>query len=123
MRHFRRNGPFKPRDMGSKVIRLNKLIRDLSGKEDWFQQNPEDEKPREPMVRTVKRQTRNIVRKEEDLRKTIAVMSVPKTPGGCLARDLRRIEASLRAVCTTKVKISEKVGRTLRQALFKADPW
>ena len=34
-----------------------------------------------------------------------------------LARDLRRV------VCTTKVKITEKVLKTLRQALVKADPW
>ena len=50
-------------------------------------------------------------------------MLVPKTPGGCLGRDLRKVEASLRAVCSTKVRISEKVGTTLRQALFKSDPW
>ena len=35
VRHFKRCGPFKPRDMSSKVVRLNKLVKDMTGKEDW----------------------------------------------------------------------------------------
>ena len=37
VRHFNSSAPYKPRDMNSRVIRLNKLIKDVPGKEDWLQ--------------------------------------------------------------------------------------
>ena len=63
------------------------------------------------------------IRSPRDLRKTIATLQVPKTPGDNLAKQLRKTETKLRAVSTTKVKILERVGCTLRATLVKSDPW
>lgn len=121
VRYHKRKGVYKPRNMNSKKIRLNKLIKDRSDKLDWYQNKPgEDSKSTHPKE---KQQYTSRIRNAKDLRKTISVLQVPKTPGGHLARKLRKREEQLRAVSTTKVKIVEKVGNTLRAVLVKSDPW
>ena len=46
-----------------------------------------------------------------DLRKTVAVLSIPRSHGGVLLKNLKQAETKLRNVCNTKVKLVEQVAR------------
>ena len=50
-------------------------------------------------------------------------MFVPKAPGGVLVTRLRKKEEQICEVTGRKVKLVEKAGTSLKNTLWKADPW
>ena len=52
-----------------------------------------------------------------------AVIFVPRTNGGTLARMMKDGEMSLDKIMSRKVKIVEKPGSKLKDILVKKDPW
>ena len=52
-----------------------------------------------------------------------SVMFVPFTVGSELARRMREAEATLQSMTGYRIKIVERSGLKLEDALCKADPW
>ena len=50
-------------------------------------------------------------------------LEVPRTNGGKLEKEIRAREMSLRSVYSTKVKILERIGTSLKQLLGNPDRW
>ena len=90
----------------------------------WFRENPEKSKDlnHDPKQKTQRYTSKKII-SQEDLRKTIAVLTVPRSHDGQLVKKLRETENKLRAVSTTKVKINERVVTTMKTLLVKSNPW
>ena len=106
--------------MNCPKLRLTRLIRNKTDKLMWFKTNPEG--PTNGWNNSI-RSNRQQTREPIDFRKTVAVLKVPRTHDGALAREMRKTEVKLRSVCNTKVKIMEKVGPTLKSILVKSNPW
>ena len=109
--------------MGCPRKRLGRLIKKRTDKHMWFKKSPDEDKP--PTVgeniinnRSKKREARV----KNDLRKTVAVLNIPRTNNGGLVKILRAAETGIRSVCTTKVRIAEKLGTTMRALLTKSNP-
>ena len=56
-------------------------------------------------------------------KKVKAVMFVPYTPGSELAKRMRTAEEMLQDMTGYRLKIVERAGLKLKDALTKADPW
>ena len=97
----------------------------LTGKEDWYRTKNENDKDEIDEERTKRPGKRK--RSDEDERKkevrVAAVMFVPYTRKGELARRMREAEEDLGAQTGVKLKIVERSGRRLIDILHKADPW
>ena len=52
-----------------------------------------------------------------------AVVTLPYTKEGTLAKQIRELEGNLESVTGFRLKITERVGRTLASILHKSDPW
>ena len=53
----------------------------------------------------------------------VAILFVPRTPGGELITNLRAKEETLTELTGRKTKLVEKAGLSLKDMLWKADPW
>ena len=60
--------------------------------------------------------------KKED-KAPIAVLFVPKTPGGELAKRLKTVENDLEKMTGERVKIVERAGIMIKRILHKSNPW
>ena len=61
--------------------------------------------------------------KRPNHREPVAVMFVPRTPGGKLLSQLREIETSLARINPKTIRLVEEGGLKLKEALCKSDPW
>ena len=52
-----------------------------------------------------------------------AVVTLPYTKEGTLAKQIRELEGNLESVTGFRLKITERVGRTLASILHKSDSW
>ena len=88
----------------------------------WFREDPN--KKAVPCEGEKSSNSKNkSVKSPDDLRKTIAVLTVPRTHGGELVKLFREAETNIRSVCTTKVRVKERVGNTVKSLLTKSNPW
>ena len=110
------------RNMRCPKLRLKKLVKDKTDKLMWYKPNPDNEAPRGDESITTGHNPQPRTKQKPDLRKTIAVMHMPRTPEGMLAHEISKAEQNLRLVCTTKVKVTERVGNTLKSLLEKSNP-
>ena len=94
----------------------------LTGKEDWYRTKPEKYSKEDRAERPGKRKRGEEVERKQEVR-TAAVMFVPYTRKGELARRLREAEEELGAQTGVKIKIVERTGRRLVDLLHRADPW
>ena len=99
----------------------------LTGKEDWYRKKRDkdkedygDERSRRPGKR--KRNEGDQKQSKKEIR-IAAVMFVPYTVRGELARRLREAEEDLGEQTGVKLKIVERTGRRLVDLLHTADPW
>ena len=100
--------------------RLQRMVRKKADKHSWFQKPPEDSKI---TSQTTENKSHKNTENKVDLRKTLAILSIPRTHDGSLVRMLRKAENNIRAVCTTKIRVTEQVGQTLRSLLCRSNPW
>ena len=108
------------RNMRSSQQRLRKLIKNKTDKVIWFKPNPDIQK-KEESSRNERTRTNDSSCKF-DLRKTVAVLHLPRTQEGLLLKEFSKAETQLRLVCTTKVKVKERVGNTIKYILVKIKP-
>ena len=73
--------------------------------------------------RGMKRKRNSDKGKETQEQPVKAVMFVPYTPGGELAKKLRENEEKLSKLTKNKVKIVERAGVKLQDVITKANPW
>ena len=73
--------------------------------------------------RGIKRKRNADKGKESQEQPIKAVMFVPYTPGGVLAKQLRENEEKLASLTKNKVKIVERTGTKLQDIITKANPW
>ena len=99
------------RNMRCSHQRLKKLVKNKTDKVMWYKPNPDKNNQEEPTnggeSSTSRRSTTQDRNNKPDLRKTIAVLHLPRTPDGLLLREVSKAETQLRLVCSTKVKIKE----------------
>ena len=99
----------------------------LTGKEDWYKESSkrkrvEEEEMEDEEVK--KKGSSKRMRKEPTPKSnTIAVMFVPYTIGGSLARRLREEEEKLEKQTGYRIKIVERAGSKLVDLLHRANPW
>lgn len=96
------------------------MIRKKSDKLFWFKPDPTNQKPNPSDNENPKPKKH---RSPIDLRKVISTISVPRTDNGRLAKMLSESETRIRQVCTTKVRVVEKVGTTMKALLVKSNSW
>ena len=92
-----------------KVILKNNWFRQKRKKEIWDSEN---------YIPRKKQKT-----EDKDTRRVTSTIFVDRTPGRQLVKELRDREQLLRAVCSTKIRVMEKNGSSLRQLLQQGDPW
>ena len=107
-----------------KTRTTNKLI----GKETWYRENNQrtrDEYDDWEDEQKWRRKNRKMgtQREEEERNRIIAVMFVPYTPRGELARRLREVETDIEKQTGSKLKIVERSGMKIIDLLHKSDPW
>ena len=105
-----------------------RTTRKLLGKETWYKEetkrNRDEYDDWEDEQRWSKRIRRlGPKREEEERNRVIAVMFVPYTPRGELARRLREVESDIEKQTGNKLKIVERSGMKIVDLLHKSDPW
>ena len=101
----------------------------LTGKEDWYKTSRKREREEEPSEKDTrgggkkKRQTSAAVGEKPAARPPVAVMFVPYTKGGELAKRLTEAEIKLESQTGIRIKIVEKTGTRLEEILHKSNPW
>ena len=120
MERRKKEGGEKYRSAGSSL--QSRTRRKLKGKEEWYKERGEKIKREdlEEVDRSWKKPKR--VKEQTSDIKTVAVMFVPFTKGGELAKMLREAEEELGKQTGFKIKIVES-GTRLVDLLHKSDPW
>ena len=98
----------------------------LTGKEDWYRTRKDSDKEdddhrRDRRVGKKRKRGENV--KQDQPSNNIAVMFVPFTPGGELARRLRESEAQLEKQTGYRIKIVERTGTKIEDLLHRSNPW
>ena len=81
-----------------------------SDKTMWFKTDP-TKKSNSPSMgdSNNEKKTYSKVKPCIDLRKTVAVLAIPRSQNGKLVKMLRTAEQAIRSVCTTKIRVVERV--------------
>ena len=97
----------------------------LTGKEDWYRKKNCMEKIEEQKNLYKKRlKKKQLVKPKKDRQSNnIAVMFVPYTIGGELAKRLREAEAQLEGQTGYRIKIVERTGTKVEDLLHRSNPW
>ena len=98
----------------------------LTGREDWYKVTGNDKREREQEdmgLPRKKRRKRGENKVENKKSNNIAVMFVPYTKGGELARRLREVENQLENQTGYRIKIVERTGTRLEDILHRSNPW
>ena len=103
-------------------------MRKLTGKETWYREDRKRKRDEyddwEEAQRTSRRQkTGTGEEKGKERNRIVAVMFVPYTPKGELARRMREVETDMEKHTGIKLKIVERSGTKLIDLIHKADPW
>ena len=104
------------RNITCPAVRLSRLVKHKTDKTMWFQAEPTRVNESNPT------RLKGSSSPEVDLRKVLAVMTVSRPPEGTLAKLLKAVESNIRSVCSTKVKLIERVGTTLKSQLVQSIP-
>ena len=89
----------------------------LVGKSSWFKSSPKQKARAE---RPGKRKAEDVGDKPLS---PVAVLFVPQTPQGALAKKLTQQEVWLTQLSQEKIKVVERSGCTIRQLLIRSNPW
>ena len=105
-----------------------RTVRKLTGKETWYREDRKRKRDEyddwEEAQRTSRRQkTGKEEEKVKERNRIVAVMFVPYTPKGELARRMREVETDMEKHTGIKLKIVERSGTKLIDLIHKADPW
>ena len=100
----------------------------LTGREDWYRQKrdreTDDEEEYKPQYRGMKKKRKKVtLEKDMQSSNNIAVMFVPFTARGELARRLRDAEAQLERQTGYRIKIVERTGTKIEDLLHRSNPW
>ena len=106
--------------MDSRNSRLNCIVNSKTDKSMLYRTDPEKRSSdeRDQMSSRSKKP-----RTKQDMRKVSAVLCIPRTHDGQLAKEIKTTEEQIRKVCLTKVRVVERVGPTLKSQLMKSNPW
>ena len=105
-----------------------RTTRKLIGKETWYKEERKRTRDEyddwEETQRSMKRRKKGGERGgEEEGNRVTAVMFVPYTPRGELAKRLREVETDMEKHTGNKLKIVERSGTKLIDLIHKSDPW
>ena len=98
----------------------------LTGKETWYKEVKKRKRDEfDEMDAVQKKKYKNTEKREQQVEKKgpIAVMFVPYTEGGELARRLREVEIEQEKSSGFRIKIVERLGMRLVDMLHRANPW
>ena len=98
----------------------------LTGKETWYKEEKKRKRDKYDEMDEVqsKKHKSNEPRKQQAEKKApVAVMFVPYTEGGELARRLREVEMEQEKASGFRIKIVERSGMRLVDMLHRANPW
>ena len=115
-------GLSRNRNMMCPRSRLKRIIKHKSDKTMWYKTDPNKQGEHQTRREYDKRQKKSVNNKP-DLRKTVTVINILRTHDGNMARMISEAERKLRAICSTKVKVIESVGPTLKSMLVRSNPW
>ena len=102
-----------------------RTTRKLIGKETWYREDRKRERDEfdewEETQRNTKRRKKKGETGEKDGNRVVAVMFVPYTPKGELAKRLREVETDLEKHMGNKLKIVERSGTKLIDLIHKSE--
>ena len=98
----------------------------LLDRENWYKNKQEQDQEKHNTTNNKnnkkREQTTNNKKEEQEL-PVMAVMFVPCTPGGALAKLLRENEEKMGKFAKNKIKIIERAGIKLQDVLTRSNPW
>ena len=105
-----------------------RTMRKLIGKETWYREDKKRKRDEydewEETQRAPRRRKKNGTGEgEKERNRIVAVMFVPYTPKGELAKRLREVEMDMEKHTGNKLKIIERSGTKLIDLIHKSDPW
>ena len=92
------------------------------GKIRWFKEKLRDEREEQGEERDAGKEREG--RRKKKTPETEGVLFIPYTPGSSLKKDIQRIEdAACRGRMTGRIRVTERVGRTISAILTNMTPW
>ena len=103
----------------------------IMARQNWFRIDKEEQEHNEQNTKNTKNKNNNKTKhkKQENLNQNNtknqikAVMFIPYTPDGELAKLLRKNEEDLSKITDCKIKIIERAGTKLQDLITRSDPW
>ena len=103
-----------------------RTTRKLIGKETWYREDKQRDRDEYDEWEDKQKRSRTRKRGEnegKERNRIVAVMFVPYTPKGELAKRLREVENDMEKHTGNKLKIVERSGTKLIDLIHKSDPW